>query len=107
MLKHVDLLASNVPGFPMEVFVAGARMEAFYPFGPTIGSAANVTLMSYRGTCHVGVTTDSGAVPDPDLLMRCLKESFDEIVALGEPPPPSPPAGRQRSRAAATGRAHR
>lgn len=83
MLKHVDLLTSNVPGFPMEVYAAGAMLEAFYPFGPTIGAAANVTLMSYRGTCHVGVTTDTGAVPDPDVLMRCLRESFDEIVAIG------------------------
>ena len=64
MLKHVDLLASNVPGFPSEIFVGGARMDAFYPFGPTLGSAANITLMSYAGTCHIGINTDVGAVPD-------------------------------------------
>ncbi len=86
MLKHVDLLTSNVPGFPMDVFVSGARLEAFYPFGPTIGAAANVTLMSYRGTCHVGVNTDTGAVPDPDVLMACLRASFDELVALPATP---------------------
>lgn len=83
MLKHVDLLASNVPGFPVDVYVSGARLEAFYPFGPTIGAAANVTLMSYRGTCHIGVTTDTGAVPDPALLMACLRQAFDEVLALG------------------------
>ncbi len=47
MLKHVDFLASNVPGFPMPVYLAGGRLLAYYPFGPTIGSAVNVTLMSY------------------------------------------------------------
>jgi WS/DGAT/MGAT family acyltransferase len=82
MLKHVDLLASNVPGFPSEIFVGGARMDAFYPFGPTLGSAANITLMSYAGTCHIGINTDVGAVPDADELTRCLHEGFDEVLAL-------------------------
>lgn len=82
MLRHVDLLASNVPGFGADVFVGGARLESFHAFGPTIGASANITLMSYRGTCHLGVTTDTAAVPDPDALMACLRESFDEVIAL-------------------------
>ena len=84
MLKHVDLLASNVPGFSDEVFVAGARLEAFYPFGPTLGSSANVTLMSYAGTCNIGINTDAGAVPDPSRLTACLREGFDEVLALAD-----------------------
>lgn len=86
MLKHVDLVASNVPGFPVEVYVSGAKVESFHPFGPTTGTSANVTLMSYRDTCHIGVNTDTGAVPDPDLFLACLRESFAEITALAEPP---------------------
>jgi diacylglycerol O-acyltransferase len=82
MLRHVDLLASNVPGFPEPVYVGGALVEGFYPFGPTIGSSTNVTLMSYRGTCHIGITTDVGAVPDPDELLRCLRAGFDEVLAV-------------------------
>ena len=87
MLKHVDLLASNVPGFPVEVFVSGAEVLGFYAFGPTTGASANVTLMSYRDTCHIGVNTDAGAVPDPDVLLACLRESFGDLVALGRTPP--------------------
>jgi diacylglycerol O-acyltransferase / wax synthase len=82
MLKHVDVLASNVPGFSLPVYVAGARVEAFYPLGPTIGASANLTLMSYDGTCCVGVTTDAGAIPDPDLFLTCLREGFDEVLEL-------------------------
>jgi WS/DGAT/MGAT family acyltransferase len=82
MLKHVDVLASNVPGFPVPVYVAGARVEGFYACGPTIGSSANITLMSYAGTCCVGVTLDAGAVPDPDVFVDCLREGFDEVLAL-------------------------
>ena len=50
---------------------------------PTLGTAANVALMSYGDTCHIGLNTDRDAVPDPELLLRCLRESFDELVALG------------------------
>lgn len=85
MLKHVDFLASNVPGFPTPVFLGGAKVERFYPFGPTIGASANVTLMSYADTCHVGVTMDHGAVPDPDVFLGCLEEGFEEVLATGRP----------------------
>jgi diacylglycerol O-acyltransferase / wax synthase len=83
MLKHVDFLASNVPGFPYEVYVGGARLESFHPFGPTLGSAANITLMSYHGRCNVGINTDEGAVPDPDVLADCLERGFDEVISAG------------------------
>ncbi len=83
MLKHVDVVASNVPGFPVDVYVSGAKLESFHPFGPTIGASANITLMSYRGTCHIGITTDVGAVHDPHLFSTCLREAFGEIAAAG------------------------
>jgi WS/DGAT/MGAT family acyltransferase len=82
MLKHIDFLASNVPGVPAPFYLAGAKVEEFYGFGPTIGTALNITLMSYCGTCHVGVTIDTGAVPDADVLMDCMRDGFDEVLAV-------------------------
>ena len=84
MLKHIDFLASNVPGFAADVYVGGARLDAFYAFGPTLGSAANITLMSYSAICHIGINTDAGAIPDPDVFVRCLREGFDEVLALAD-----------------------
>ena len=86
MLKHVDFLASNVPGFSLPVYLGGARMLAFYPFGPTLGSAANITLMSYEHTCHIGITTDTGAIGDPEVLLDSFLAGFEEICALGGDP---------------------
>jgi len=80
MLHHVDLLASNVPGIDAEVFVAGARLDAFYAFGATLGSAANITLLSSRGTCHIGIVTDGAAVPDPAVFAECIRDGFDEVM---------------------------
>jgi diacylglycerol O-acyltransferase / wax synthase len=83
MFKHVDFLASNVPGLEMPLYLGRARLERFYPFGPTVGAAVNVTLLSYCDSCGIGVNTDTGAVPDPDVLVDCLREDFEEILDLG------------------------
>ncbi len=83
MLKHVDFLASNVPGVPMQIYLAGAPVSGYYAFGPTTGAAVNVTLVTYQGTCCVGCTIDTAAVPDPDKLIACLRDGFDEVLALG------------------------
>lgn len=83
MLKRVDFLASNVPGIPIPLYLTGAKVTSFYGFGPTIGAALNVTLMTYCGTCYIGVNVDTGAVPDPDVLMDCLTDGFDDVIALG------------------------
>lgn len=96
MLKHVDFLASNVPGFPIPVYLAGAKVIGYYPFGPTIGASVNVTLLSYVDRCCIGVSCDAGAVPDAELLMQCLREGFDEVLALsGEHEPVHRPLQEQ------------
>lgn len=81
MLKQVDLVATNVPGFLEPVYVGGALVEAFYPFAPTIGTAANIGLLSYRHTGHVGAAIDAAAVVDPEVFVGCLVEGFDEVAA--------------------------
>jgi len=84
ILKHVDFVASNVPGVPVPVYLAGSRVTGMFAFGPTIGASVNTTLMSYDGNCDIGVNIDTAAVPDPDVLLGCLRESLAEITALGD-----------------------
>ncbi len=82
MLKGVEFTTSNVPGAPMDVFLAGSRIEAQFPFGPLSGAALNITLMSGPEEVYIGVNSDPAAVPDPDVLVGCLREGFDEILKL-------------------------
>ena len=98
ILKHVDFLASNVTGPPAPVYIAGGKVTGLYAFGPTIGASLNTTLLSYAGTCHIGINIDTAAAPDPDVLLACLQESLAEVTApsAAEPVPASPaddPAG--------------
>jgi diacylglycerol O-acyltransferase len=82
ILKHIDFLASNIPGLTVPVFLAGVSVERLVVFGPTTGTAANFTLMSYDGICCVGINMDVEAVPDPDVLIECVREGFEEVLSL-------------------------
>jgi hypothetical protein len=60
-------------------------MERYVAFAPTVGTAVNFALLSYNGTCCIGVAMDPAAVPDPDGLIACAREGFEEVLALGGP----------------------
>jgi diacylglycerol O-acyltransferase len=93
IFKRMEMLASDVPGVPRQVWMAGARVIGYYAFGPTIGAAVNATLMSYAGVCNIGINIDTGAIDDPDLWLACLNDAFQDVLALASAPPePEDPA---------------
>ena len=96
MVSSTDVQASNVPGFPEQPFIAGAKIVKTLPFGPLPGVAMMIVMISEAGTCFVGVHYDTASVTDPDLFVKCLQEGFDEVLALAEPPA----AGQRPERAA-------
>jgi WS/DGAT/MGAT family acyltransferase len=81
MLKCCDFVATNVPGAPVPVFAGGARMDRLYAFAPTAGAAVNVSLISHNETCCIGVVVDTTAVPDAAVLVDCLRQGFEELLA--------------------------
>jgi len=81
--SKLDLQASNVAGLPWEAYIAGAKIERMLPFGPVPGCAVMATLLSYAGTCSIGISCDAAAVTDPALFMACLQRGMDEVLALG------------------------
>jgi lactate dehydrogenase-like 2-hydroxyacid dehydrogenase len=80
MLRNVDFVATNVPGLPVPAYLAGAELLRQYAFAPPSGAALNVALLSHVGHCCIGVNIDRAAIADPDLLVSCLQEGFDEII---------------------------
>lgn len=77
-----DVQVSNLPGLPHDVYMAGARIERMYPFGPLPGCAVMITLLSHAGTACIGINSDRAAVTGPDVLVGCLSEGLAEVVAL-------------------------
>ncbi|QBJ94727.1 DUF1298 domain-containing protein [Rhodococcus sp. ABRD24] len=91
VFKHVDFLASDVPGSPVPMYVAGAEIERYYAFGPTLGTALNVTLMSHTGTCCVGINADAASVPDLPVMTECIKNGFRSVLSVGMGATPTSP----------------
>ncbi|WP_407688136.1 wax ester/triacylglycerol synthase domain-containing protein [Mycobacterium sp. HUMS_1102779] len=83
-LRRVDFVASDVPGIPAPVSLGGAPLRMAYGFGPTIGAAVNVTLLTYMDTCALGINVDAGAIPDFEVFYQCLVDGFDEVLALAD-----------------------
>jgi WS/DGAT/MGAT family acyltransferase len=82
LTKSNDLQASNVPGLPGTAYLAGAKIERAYGFGPLPGCATMVTLVSHGETCCIAVNFDPAAVTEPERFARCLLEGFAEVLAL-------------------------
>jgi diacylglycerol O-acyltransferase len=77
-----NLTVSSVPGPPMALFCAGARVAALYPVGPVAeGMGLNVTAMSYQDTLSFGLLGCRRLVPDVQDLAICLDDAVAELVA--------------------------
>lgn len=82
--QRIDLQASNVIGPPCPTYLAGTKVDRFYGFGPLPGIPVMVVLISYDGVCTMGFTIDPASVVDPGLLVTCVRESFDELMSIGD-----------------------
>jgi WS/DGAT/MGAT family acyltransferase len=60
-----SLVVSNMPGPPIPLYCAGARVDAVYPFGPLLpGAGLNITVLSNMGNLDVGLIACPDLVPD-------------------------------------------
>ncbi len=83
MLKAIDFVATNVPGLPNRVYLAGAEVLREFAFAPPSGAAFSVALLSHGDRCCIGINIDTTAVPDADELIACLREGFDDVLGAG------------------------
>lgn len=76
----MNVTISNVPGPPMPLYCAGARVTALHPVSiPAHGAALNITVQSYMDALNFGLTADRRAVPDVALLGDYLVDAAKEL----------------------------
>jgi diacylglycerol O-acyltransferase / wax synthase len=84
-----NVVISNVPGPPVPLFMAGARMVTNYPTSIVVhGLALNITVQSYDRSLDVGLMADAAALPDVRELAEAIRVAFDDLRLLplpGEP----------------------
>ena len=76
-----NLILSNVPGPPVPLYMAGARVVGFYPFGPiTDGAALNVTVLSQDDRVGFGIITCPDLVPRAWDIAGAIPSALGELV---------------------------
>ena len=120
-LRVANVAISNVPGVPVPLYLAGAKMLDYYPLSiVTHGLALNITVQSYNGQVCFGFIACRRAVPDVRDIAHHTERAFEQLLQLPQPlgaaaaaaktvPAPRAKASPQRPRkpavAAATARA--
>jgi WS/DGAT/MGAT family acyltransferase len=82
-----NIVISNVPGPPIDIYCGGARLEALYPLSIiSDGAGINVTIMSYRDAIDIGITADREQTPDVQSMIDALQAELDALLALCDAP---------------------
>lgn len=91
-----NLVISNVPGPPVTLYLAGARMLSNYPTSIVVhGLALNITVQSYDRSLDFGLMADAQAMPEVRELAEALLVAFDDLRSLPRPGEPDPDAPEQ------------
>jgi WS/DGAT/MGAT family acyltransferase len=84
-----NLTISNVPGTPVPLYLAGARMLTTYPTSIVMhGIGLNITVQSYDRSLDFGLMADARAMPDVAELADGIRVAFDDLRALPRPGDP-------------------
>jgi WS/DGAT/MGAT family acyltransferase len=76
---------TNVPGSRVPLYLQGARLtylSAIMPISDGMGLVFSVT--GYNDTIVISFTGCAEQLPDPEVLAQCLRDSFQEYVALAQ-----------------------
>lgn len=83
-----NTIVSNMPGPPMPLYLAGARIVALYPMGPLIANTGlNLTVLSHDGKVDVGIIACPDLVDDVGELADRFVDAVACLVSLSTPPP--------------------
>jgi len=96
---------TNVPGPSVPMYLNGARMtyfSAIMPINDGLGLVFAVT--SYDGKIIVSPTSCREQMPDPEAFAQCLRDCFQEYLALARESARAKAAARKRARPARAGK---
>ena len=78
-----NVAISNVPGPPIPLYMAGAKMLTNYPCSIIVhGMALNITVQSYDQSLDFGLMADAAAMPEVRELADAIAAAFDELRGL-------------------------
>jgi diacylglycerol O-acyltransferase / wax synthase len=97
-LRLSNCIITNVPGPQEPLYFMGARLELFTAVAPVApGSGLTIPVSSYCGQLCISFTGCPNWITDPQLLARCLDDSFAEMLAALPARAPAVAPRRMRS----------
>jgi diacylglycerol O-acyltransferase / wax synthase len=77
------------------MFLCGARLSYFSAILPiTDGLGLAFAVTRYDGRLLISPTSCRELMPDPEVFAQCLRDSFQELLALARAPAPARPVRR-------------
>ena len=80
-----NMVATNVPGPQVALYLAGKKMLAQYPYVPIgYGLGLGCAILSYNQTLYFGLSSDAQAMSDVEKFKEILDEVFADLKAVVE-----------------------
>ena len=79
------MVATNVPGPQVPLYLAGRKMLAQYPYVPIgYGLGLGCAILSYNQTLFFGLSSDAQAMGDVEKFKEILDEVFEDLKTVVE-----------------------
>jgi diacylglycerol O-acyltransferase len=78
--RSVNLVVSNVPGPPVPLYLAGARVLEVFPLMPPMGNLTLVVAaLSYAGQLNITAAADRDSFADLQVFVNGLRDALEDL----------------------------
>jgi diacylglycerol O-acyltransferase len=78
-----SIVITNVPGSRQQLYLAGSPINSIIGWAPESGRiGVGVSFLSYNERAWIGVSADTGEVPDPEKIIELFDEEFKAYQAV-------------------------
>jgi len=79
--RFVNLSFNHVPGPPVPLYVAGARLLELFPMVPIMGNITlDVGVLSYAGQLNLTAMADQATCPDLEVFAQGVRGALDDLA---------------------------
>lgn len=77
------VVLTNVPGPPIPLYLAGEKISEMMFWVPQAGRlSVGISILSYAGNVYLGLATDAGLAPDPEVILAGIDEELERMKVI-------------------------